>query len=93
MVYFTYVQDLEKIRTSLLIIEKLKPRSVLIAYPDKIFRESWENDFNFFGKPECDIEWTTHRSIEKRVKESFDLIIIDEIHLLSDNQIYNSKKT
>lgn len=81
-----------KIRTSLLIIEKLKPRSVLIAYPDKNIQESWENDFNFFGKPECDIEWTTHRSIEKRVKESFDLIIIDEIHLLSDNQIYNSRK-
>lgn len=76
-----------KIKTSLLIFDKIKPKRILIAYPDKNIQASWENDFEKFGTPSCEIDWSTHRSLDKKVKEKYDIIVIDEIHLLSDNQI------
>lgn len=80
-----------KIRTSLLIIKELKPKNLLVAYPDKNIQDSWLDEFQIVGSPDCTITWTTHRSIEKHKKEYFDLIIIDEIHLLSDNQIIHTR--
>ena len=35
-----------KIRTSILVLEKLRPKSVLIAYPDNKIKESWQSDFD-----------------------------------------------
>ena len=34
-----------KIRTSIIALEKLKPKSILIAYPDNKIRDSWKADF------------------------------------------------
>jgi superfamily II DNA or RNA helicase len=76
-----------KCRTSILALEKLKPKSILIAYPDNKIKESWENDFRASGFDDSIVTYTTHLSLKKYTDKSFDVVIIDEIHLLSENQI------
>lgn len=76
-----------KIRTSIKILEKLKPESILIAYPDNKIKESWQTDFNDLGYDDSIVTYTTHLSLKKYAEQSFDIVIIDEIHLLSEAQI------
>jgi superfamily II DNA or RNA helicase len=76
-----------KIRTSIKILEKLKPESILIAYPDNKIKESWQTDFNDLGFDDSIVTYTTHLSLKKYAELSFDVVIIDEIHLLSEAQI------
>lgn len=76
-----------KIRTSIKILEKLKPESILIAYPDNKIKESWQSDFNDLGYDDSIVTYTTHLSLKKYAEQSFDIVIIDEIHLLSEAQI------
>lgn len=77
-----------KIYTTINILEKLPSKtSVLIAYPDVKIKESWENDFATREYNNPNITYTTHLSIKKYVDEKYDLVIIDEIHLLSDAQL------
>jgi hypothetical protein len=76
-----------KIRTSIIALEKLKPESILIAYPDNKIKESWEADFRASGFDDSIVTYTTHLSLKKYADQSFDVVIIDEIHLLSEAQI------
>lgn len=85
-----------KTRTSIhvfkIIQESLeKTPKILIAYPDKNIQKSWEDDIKdvkYFG----DIEYVTHVSLSKIVSNSYDIIVCDEIHLLSALQITLFKK-
>lgn len=76
-----------KIRTTINIFNKLQPKRILIAYPDLKIEASWKNDFEKFGFVHDDITFTTHLSLKKYVNEKYDMIVIDEIHLLSTNQL------
>ena len=76
-----------KIYTTINILEKLKPKSILIAYPDNKIKQSWKDDFEKRGWDDSNVTYTTHLSIKKHLEESFDLMVIDEIHLLSEAQI------
>ena len=76
-----------KIRTSIIALEELKPKSVLIAYPDNKIKESWQADFEELGYDDSIVTYTTHLSLKKLVDNEYDIIIIDEIHLLSEAQI------
>lgn len=76
-----------KIRTSIKILEKLKPESILIAYPDNKIKESWQSDFADRGYLDANVTYTTHLSLKKYSDRKFDIVIIDEIHLLSEAQI------
>jgi superfamily II DNA or RNA helicase len=76
-----------KIRTSILVLEKLRPKSVLIAYPDNKIKESWQSDFDDLGYDDSNVTYTTHLSLKKLVDNEYDIVIIDEIHLLSEAQI------
>lgn len=80
-----------KIYTSINILEKLKPKKILIAYPDKKIEDSWKNDFETRGYKHTNITYTTHLSMWKVKDEKFDIVIIDEIHLLSEAQIQSAK--
>lgn len=78
-----------KIRVAINIFKGL-PSSyerILIAYPDVKIRKSWEEDFIKWGYSNPNIIFTTFVSLKKHVSESFDLIVIDECHLLSPAQI------
>jgi len=78
-----------KIRTSINILEHFKPKlnNVLIAYPDNKIRDSWKADFEDRGYLDGNVTYTTHLSLKKYANKKFDLVIIDEIHLLSEAQI------
>lgn len=77
-----------KIRTSINVLKHYdKNCSVLIAYPDNKIKQSWLDDFETLGYDNENVSFTTHLSLKKYVDKSFDIIIIDEIHLLSEAQI------
>lgn len=76
-----------KIYTSINILEKKHYKKVLIAYPDLKIKASWETDLATRKYTNSVFEYTTHLSLKKLVNESYDLIIIDEIHLLSNAQM------
>ena len=77
-----------KIFTSINILEKLdKDINILIAYPDLKIKASWEEDFKKRKYKNQNITYTTHLSIKKHTAGFYDLVILDEIHLLSEAQI------
>jgi hypothetical protein len=77
-----------KIFTTINALEKMPDGiTILIAYPDVKIKDSWEADFEKRGYYNPNITYTTHLSLKKHVDFEFDVIIIDEIHLLSDAQL------
>ena len=76
-----------KIYTSINILEQLKPKNILIAYPDNKIKDSWQSDFEDRGYDDSNVTYSTHLSLKKLVDNEYDIIIIDEIHLLSEAQI------
>lgn len=68
-------------------MEQLRPKKVLIAYPDKKIKLSWETDLDTRGYKDSEITYTTHLSLKKHIGEEYDLVILDEIHLLSPAQM------
>ena len=77
-----------KIFTSINILEKLdKDINILIAYPDLKIKVAWEEDFKKRKYKNQNITYTTHLSIKKHTAGFYDLVILDEIHLLSEAQI------
>ena len=76
-----------KIYTSINILKQLKPKSILIAYPDNKIKDSWQSDFEDRGYDDSNVTYSTHLSLKKLVDNEYDIIIIDEIHLLSEAQI------
>ena len=76
-----------KIYTSINILEQLgKDIEVLIAYPDVKIKKSWKDDFLKRNYNDSNVTYTTHVSLYKHKDKKFDLIIIDEVHLLSGAQ-------
>jgi superfamily II DNA or RNA helicase len=77
-----------KIYTTINILEQMpKDISILIAYPDAKIKDSWEQDFETRGYKNSNITYTTHLSMHKHIANKYDIVIIDEIHLLSDAQL------
>lgn len=77
-----------KIRTTINILKKMEDNcKILIAYPDKKIRESWIEDFEEMNYVNDNVTYTTHLSIHKHSGTEFDIVVIDEIHLLSEAQI------
>lgn len=77
-----------KIYTTINILEKLdKDINILIAYPDLKIKASWEEDFKARKYKNGNITYTTHLSIKKHTEAHFDVVILDEVHLLSEAQI------
>jgi superfamily II DNA or RNA helicase len=82
-----------KIYTTINILETMpNDIDILIAYPDREIEKSWKNDFKKRGYKNKNITYTTHLSLKKYVQNKYDLVIIDEIHLLSDAQISACKE-
>jgi superfamily II DNA or RNA helicase len=77
-----------KIYTTINILEKLpKNINILIAYPDLKIKQSWEEDFKARKYKNPHIVYTTHLSLKKHLAIPYDLIVLDEVHLLSEAQI------
>lgn len=77
-----------KIYTSINILEKLdKDINILIAYPDLKIKAAWEADFEARKYKNQNITYTTHLSLKKHTAGFYDLVILDEVHLLSEAQM------
>lgn len=77
-----------KIRTTINILNKMKKNcSVLIAYPDNKIKQSWIEEFEEMSYVNNNITYTTHLSLHKHAHIEYDIVVIDEIHLLSEAQI------
>lgn len=77
-----------KIYTTINILEQLpKDINILIAYPDLKIKTSWEEDFATRKYKNPNITYTTHLSLKKHADSQFDLVVLDEIHLLSEAQL------
>ena len=81
-----------KIYTTINIIERLNPKSILIAYPDNKIKASWQTDFEKRGFDDSGVTYTTHLSLKKYTENLYDLVVIDEIHLLSEAQMEAAKE-
>jgi superfamily II DNA or RNA helicase len=64
-----------------------KNSTILIAYPDVKIKDSWEQDFKARKYNNPNITYTTHLSLHKHQNDEFDVVIVDEIHLLSHAQM------
>jgi len=77
-----------KIFTTINILEQLDDDiNILIAYPDLKIKSAWEEDFKKRKYKNPNITYTTHLSIKKHTAGFYDLVVLDEIHLLSEAQI------
>src|SRR5687768_5508324 len=80
-----------KIRTSIRIFCKYqriygyRPK-ILICYPDKNIQKAWEDDISAVRYKNPDINYVTHVSMYKEAPGSYDIVVCDEIHLLSEKQ-------
>jgi len=75
-----------KIRTAINIMEIMNPVKVLIVYPDTKIKQSWIEDLELCNYPTGGIMFTTYLSLKKHYEEEYDLVILDEIHLISPAQ-------
>ena len=76
-----------KCRVAISIMKSLGVKDVLIAYPDKKVEASWKEEFKIMKFKGVNIQYTTYLSLKKYNKNKYDLVILDEIHLLSEAQI------
>jgi len=76
-----------KCRVGVFIFNALHVKNILIAYPDEKIRKSWEDEFKICNYPSDGIVFTTYLSLRKHTEEDYDLIVADECHLMSENQI------
>jgi len=81
-----------KIRTTINILNEMKPESVLIAYPDNKIMDSWKTEFEDMGYDDKNVVYTTYLSLKKQDGITFDIVIFDEVHLMSEAQIETAKK-
>ena len=77
-----------KIFTTINILEQLDDNiNILIAYPDLKIKSAWEEDFKKRKYKNPNITYTTHLSLKKHTAGFYDLVVLDEIHLLSEAQM------
>ena len=65
---------------------------ILICYPDNKILDSWKSTFNTKNLTLTDVTYSNFSSIKKYVNVDYDLLILDEIHELSENEIKHSIK-
>jgi superfamily II DNA or RNA helicase len=64
--------------------------SILIAYPDNKIKQSWIDEFALMNYDSSKVTFTTHLSLHKYTDIAYDVVILDEIHHLSENQLLDA---
>lgn len=81
-----------KTKVGIDIMKQLKPNRALICFPDEKIKNSWIDDFEEWGFNRSCVTFSTFLSMHKFVDTQFDIVIIDELHLLSPRQIETCKE-
>lgn len=63
-----------------------KNDDIIIAYPETNIKKSWQDDFKKFKFKGKKIKYTTYMSF-KKLKDPCDILVLDEVHLISPNQM------
>jgi len=59
----------------------------LVVAPFTSVLDSWKEEFIKWNKSDANVVYTTTASLGKHTKNTFDLVVLDEIHLYSINQL------
>ena len=65
----------------------LTPDSILIVYPDGKIKQSWLDEFERLSYSHSNITFTTYLSLHKYQEEKYDIVVLDECHLMSEQQL------
>ena len=76
-----------KCRVAIHALQQLENSSILIAYPDNKIRQSWIDEFELMGYDSSNVTYTTYLSLHKYKNDKFGIVILDEIHLMSEAQL------
>lgn len=60
---------------------------VLVSYPNLPIKESWDTDIQKWGSGGAYPTFSTFLSLSKALEEPWDLVVLDEVHMLSEAQI------
>lgn len=69
------------------VFNALNPSSILIAYPDGKIKQSWLDEFERMNYSHPNITFTTYLSLHKYKEIKFDTVVLDECHLMSEQQL------
>lgn len=76
-----------KTKVGLDILKALPIKNALIAYPDNKIYDGWVAEMKKWGYPgNISIQFTNYASIEKYEKEQYDVVVLDEIQMMSPRQ-------
>lgn len=81
-----------KCKVGINIMQEMNSPHTLICYPDEKIRKSWMDDFEKFGFDGSNVRFTTYLSLHKYTSIAFNLVIFDEIQMMSENQINVAKE-
>lgn len=63
---------------------------VIIAYPEINIKKSWTDDIKKWKFKNKNVKYSTYRSFDK-LKESCDVLVLDEVHMISEAQLKDIK--
>lgn len=89
--YFDVAMRTGKTSASLLTIQKLKCKKILVLYPDLKIKDSWLKDIARL-KMNLDMFTFNHYMSTKKCTDKYDLIVLDEFPEMSDKQLENVKE-
>src|SRR5687768_4437531 len=81
-----------KCRVAIRVFQKVPDAEILVAYPNVTIKAAWVEEFKEMQYVNANLHFTTHMSLKKHMDKEWDLIVLDEIHLLSDAQLSVVKK-
>lgn len=82
-----------KIFTTIKILERENPSSILIIYPRVDIKNGWVSDFKKWGYKQSDrVIFQTAISAYKEINTHYDFIVLDELHEYSDKQLEDISK-
>ena len=89
--YLDVAMRFGKVTTSLLAIQKLKSKKILVLYPDLKIKDSWLKDISRL-KMNLDMFTFSHYMSVKKCTDKYDICIIDEFPEMSLAQLNNTKE-
>lgn len=81
-----------KCRIGVKIMENWLAPKTLIVYPDNKIKQSWLDEFEKMDYSNPNITFSSNMSLKKWENDKFDVVFIDECHLLSERNIESVQK-
>jgi superfamily II DNA or RNA helicase len=92
--YYNLAMRFGKCKTTINLLSELYAFdcTVLIAYPDNKLKETWQSECALWKYDNPNITYVNFSSLKKYTQYGFDVLIIDEFHSASENEIDFAKE-